>query len=64
MEDFTADAVNNSQFRKSLESFINENCFDVRDFTFPLSTFPFLNTAYSTTSWLDHVVTSKALKNI
>ena len=62
MGDFNAGAVNNGLFWTSLEIFINENYFGEPDLTLPLSTFTFRKTTYKSTSWLDHVVTLKAMK--
>lgn len=55
--DFNADP-SKGRFWSELKSFTDSLLFDVADLSLPIDTFTYLSPAHSSTSWLDHVVTS------
>ena len=62
MGDLNADPIRKSKFWPSLKIFVEDNDLNINDLSLPTTTFTYLNTAYNTTSWIDHVISSKSLK--
>ena len=60
--DFNADHIVKSTFWSYLHQFIESNDLVMRDCDLPNDTFTFLSSAYNTTRWLDHVISSKTVK--
>ena len=61
MGDLNADPIRKSRFWLSLKNFIDENELIMNDLSLPNSTFTYLNTAHNTTTWIDHVISSKSM---
>ena len=49
------------RFWPDLKQFIDSNELIMNDLTLPEDTFTYLNTAYDTTSWIDHIVSSRRM---
>lgn len=62
MGDMNADPIRRSRFWPSTEEFLKHNDLNMNDLSLPLDTFTYLSAAHNSTSWIDHVMSSRNME--